>query len=102
MTSAIEIGDTVAVMNFDGVKELFSTGKGVLVVILIVAVSVLFGLGSMTMDQWKASVVWLFGVYAAASAVRGGMTALANRTVHVVHAGTPIAVVSTTPTPPAA
>jgi hypothetical protein len=86
----LAIDDTVALMNFDGFKELFATGKGVLVVILMIAASVLFAIGTMTMDQWKTTITWLFGFYAAASAVRAGMTAIGNRTTRVIHTTEPI------------
>jgi len=49
-------------------SDLFSTGKGILALALIIVASVLTGFGKMTVDQWTTFSEWIFGTYATTKA----------------------------------
>lgn len=60
-------------------SDLFSTGKGIIAMALLIGATVLTALGRMTVDQWTNFAEWIFGTYAAAKAATTIATTIAGR-----------------------
>lgn len=63
----------------DALKSLLDNEKGLMALGLIVAATVLVGLGKMTIEDWKSFAQWIFGSYAVATAVHQSAIALSSK-----------------------
>ncbi len=57
-------------------KELASSEKAVVCIVLLVAASVLAALGTMSIADWKQFALWMAGIYVGGKAIQGGAVAL--------------------------
>lgn len=62
-----------------GIRDLLANDKGILAILIIVAATILAGLGTLTIADWKTAVTTIFGFYAGATALHGSALAFANR-----------------------
>lgn len=60
----------------DALKALLSNDKGIVAALLIAAATTLTALGKMPLTEWEGFAEWVFGIYAGASALHGGLAAL--------------------------
>lgn len=63
------------------IDDLFSTGKGILAIALIIGATVLAFIGRMPIGDWQNFAEWIFGSYAGAVAITKAATAIASRPV---------------------
>ena len=66
-------------------KNLFSSEKGLLAVLCLVAITVLAALGKMTVPEWRDTMLWIVGIYTGGKTVTGAVTAMTGRPT-VLHA----------------
>jgi hypothetical protein len=59
-------------------KELLSSEKAIFVGLLIVAATVLTGMGKMTIDQWIAYTEWMAVTYVAGKTIQGTAAVIKN------------------------
>lgn len=62
------------------IKDLLESERGLVAIALIIASTVLFGVGNLTNDQWISFVKWVFAAYVAGKTVSGSVALVANRT----------------------
>lgn len=77
MSAVTRIGDPQLVMT--GLKDLFGSEKGILCLLVIVAATVLTGLGQMNVEQWTTFVEIVFGTYAVGKTATGVAGIIVNR-----------------------
>ena len=70
----------------DALKNLLYNEHGLVGVGLIIAATVLTGLGKMTVDQWISYSQWCFGIYAAATAIPAAAGAIGSKSARPVAA----------------
>lgn len=58
-------------------KNLLNSEKAVICLGLIIAASVLTGLGHMTIPEWREYTIWIAGIYVGGKALHGSAVALA-------------------------
>lgn len=62
-----------------GFSDLLKGERGILAVLLIVAVTVLVFTGHATFDQWQSFVTWVFGIFATAKTATTITGLIANK-----------------------
>lgn len=73
----------------DAIKDLLKSERGFAGGVLVIAASVLAGLGHMTIDQWIEYTQWIFVTYVAGKTVTGGVALIANKKAEPVPGGEP-------------
>lgn len=61
------------------IKDLFESERGLVAVVLVVAATVMWGIGRMTIDQWTAFGTWIYTAYVAGKTITGAASSLSNR-----------------------
>jgi hypothetical protein len=61
----------------NALRDLFGSERGFLALVLVIAATVLTGIGRMTVSEWQSLVVWIFGIYVSGKTVTGAIDALA-------------------------
>lgn len=72
-------------------KDLWESERGLVAALLIIATTVLCGMGMITADQWLEYTRWLFLTYAAAKTVTGAACIIKGAPLSASTAPTPTA-----------
>jgi hypothetical protein len=59
-------------------KNLLNSEKAVVTGLLVIAASVLAGLGKMSIDQWISYSQWMAGIYVGGKSIQGAAGAISN------------------------
>lgn len=59
--------------NMGALKDLWQSERGLVAVALIAAISVMFGLGRITSEQWSDLTRWIFLTYVGGKTVTGAV-----------------------------
>ncbi len=57
-------------------KDLLHSEKGIIGVVLLIAITVLAAIGTVTVEQWTDYTKWIFGIYVAGKTVQSAMSKL--------------------------
>lgn len=61
----------------NALRDLLGSERGFFALVLVIAATVLAGVGKMTIPEWQSLVVWIFGIYVSGKTVTGAIDALA-------------------------
>jgi hypothetical protein len=89
------------------IKDLWNSERGLLAVLIIIATTVLTGIGRMTVEMWQQTTLYIFGIYAAGKTITGavgmftgtGTEPAAPAAAPAAPAAAPTAAVATAPAP---
>ena len=71
-------------------KNFLGSEKGILALALIIGATVLTALGKMSLTEWQAYTIWIFGIYTGGKAIQGAASAV--RSLKAPPAAAPAAV----------
>lgn len=71
-------------------KELFSSEKGLLGIVMLVIFSLAFFLGKITVTEWRETSLYIFGIYVGGKSIQGAASAIASKGASAPASHTPI------------
>jgi hypothetical protein len=73
------------------IKDLWNSERGLLAVLIIIATTVLTGIGRMTVEMWQQTTLYIFGIYAAGKTITGAVGMFTGNTEPAAPAAAPAA-----------